>query len=163
MNIIISNCEEKIKDLKFKSANINNTNDFISNKVSSLNTTKKKILEIIDSTSSYEEILKKRDDKLLDLDPGLQNNSDFNNYDKNESLINGNNSLNKLQSQEVDNFRSSLLIVTEIKSNENIMNQRGKDLNEIHGVTNQLRDMTTNMKGEVKKQQGLLGNILLYY
>ena len=43
------------------------------------------------------------------------------------------------------------------------MDQRGKDLHEIYGVTNQLKDMTSNMKDTVKKQQGLLGKISKIY
>ena len=131
--------------------------DYINTKTSSLNNTKKKILDIIDSTSTFDDRLKQKDEKLLDLEPTLHNDSDFNNIDKTESFINGNNSLNRLHTQEVDNFRASLLIVTEIKSNERIMDQRGKDLNEIYGVSNQLKEMTGNMKENVKKQQGLLG------
>ena len=94
--------------------------DYINTKTSSLNNTKKKILDIIDSTSTFDDRLKQKDEKLLDLEPTLHNDSDFNNIDKTESFINGNNSLNRLHTQEVDNFRASLLIVTEIKSNERI-------------------------------------------
>ena len=56
--------------------------DYINTKTSSLNNTKKKILDIIDSTSTFDDRLKQKDEKLLDLEPTLHNDSDFNNIDK---------------------------------------------------------------------------------
>jgi hypothetical protein len=119
LNVAVLNIERKMKEIKqLKDYNSN----FVAKLLESLNTTKKKILIIIDESSKNEEKLKHNS-----LSINVNNmDSDQNEDSNSESFI------QQMQTTEVDDFRASLLVVTEINHNHKIMENRDKDLREVH-------------------------------
>lgn len=107
---------EKCFDQKF----IDKTNLTIS-------TTKDKVLKIIDFYGKYEDILEKFDEQF-EFDDGRKKSLDTSNNNSGlgltQSFIN--------RDSEIDGLRMSLLIVTEIQSQEQFMMEREEKLQDIH-------------------------------
>ena len=51
------------------------------------------------------------------------------------------------------------IVIQDLQNNQEILEQRGKQLQEIHGVSSQIKDMTDTMVNKVNEQGAILDNI----
>ena len=51
------------------------------------------------------------------------------------------------------------IVIQDLQNNQEILEQRGKQLQEIHGVSSQIKDMTDTMINKVNEQGAILDNI----
>lgn len=127
---------------------------------SSVESTKKRIVNIIDEAKVIEDALQKKDYSINTYEATLQDDGVSNMYMKSEQLIEKKESSNNIMKQkQVNDFRVSLIEVKEISSMESIQREREEELHKIHKVTGQIVDMTGMMKTEINKQGDLLDNI----
>ena len=134
----------------------------------SLNVTKKKIIFIIDEAKDFEDTLAKKDKTINNFESTLQDSHQYYDDSQNymtEPILKNQEFQTKqvIHDKVVDNFRASLIEIKEIVSIEEILKQREGELRDIHKVTGQIKDMTSEMKTEVQKQGDLLSKKLFLF
>ncbi len=123
----------------------------------SLESTKKKILNIIDDSKDFENILKNKDNNVNNFEATIQDVGFERNYD--ETFLPQ--QKNVMQEKSVADFRASLLEVREIEHLDKIIVERQNNLKEINKVTGQISEMTGEMKTQIYKQGDLLSKFFI--
>ena len=102
--------------------------------------------------TEIEEFLQNAEEEIMPLVKYFRTNFEDENP-KNE-LNSGKKSSSKNQEEQKQE-----IVIQDLQNNQEILEQRGKQLQEIHGVSSQIKDMTDTMINKVNEQGAILDNI----